>query len=136
LHLALFAGLLLCATATAVEWRRAHEGHLAAWAYLVEWPVFAVAGGVIWWRLTHPAPATPSRPRADDADADDPDLIAWRRYQRRIEAASDEEGGPGREERGQGDPVPEVADQGRVVGPPTVQQPTNGTVPDTEGHHG
>jgi hypothetical protein len=98
LHLALLAGLLLCATATVVEWRRAHEGHLAAWAYLIEWPVFAAAGAFVWWRLIHP---TPNRPQVqDDADVDegatDPDLVAWRNYQRRIEA-SDEEGGSGRE---------------------------------------
>jgi hypothetical protein len=99
LHLALLAGLLLCATATTVEWRRAHEGHVAAWAYLIEWPVFAVAGGIVWWRLIHPAPNRPSVHVVADTDDDesttDPDLIAWRNYQRQIEAASDEERGPG-----------------------------------------
>lgn len=98
LHLTLLAGLLLCAVATLVEWRRAHEGHLAAWAYLVEWPVFAVAGGVIWWRLIHPATATPPRTPTEvvDAEADDPELAAWRAHQRRMEA-SDEERGHGGE---------------------------------------
>ena len=44
LHATMVAGVLGCAAATWFEWTRATTGHQIAWAYVFEWPLFAVAG--------------------------------------------------------------------------------------------
>ena len=106
LHATLVGGLALCGVASWIEWRRAFGGHALAWAYCVEWPLFAVVGTYIWWRLLHaerdeadgPEVVVP-RPREPAADApaaaahDDPELAAWQDYLRRLHAV-DPPGGP------------------------------------------
>ncbi len=105
LHVGLLAGLALCALGCWVEWRRAFQGHQAAWVYSVEWPLFALMGTYIWWRLLHdhlpgrtrraaPADRQPSMAQPDDAHrADDPGLAAWQAYLERLHAV-DPPGGP------------------------------------------
>ncbi len=102
LHVTLVAGLTLCGIASWIEWRRALEGHQLAWAYAFEWPLFAVLGTWIWWRLVHDDPpgrrpaATRTQPRPSrDIDADDVGLIAWQDYLERLHA-EDPPGGPPR----------------------------------------
>lgn len=92
LHVALLAGLALCAVASWVEWRRALDGHLVAWAYAFEWPLFAMLGLWVWWRLLHERPLhrerRPSRRRARATIGDDdPGLVAWRAYLADLHAA-------------------------------------------------
>jgi len=96
LHTALLAGLALAGTATWLEWTRAHDGHTVAWVYTFEWPLFAVLGVGLWWRLLHPE----SRPPRDDPEgrqpagtAVDPELLAWQAYLARLHEA-DPPGGP------------------------------------------
>ena len=103
LHGILVAGLCLCAVASYLEWTRALEGHAIAWVYAFEWPLFAVLGTGMWWRLLrsealprkrsaapHPRSSSPH-----DVPADDPDLIAWQDYLDRLHA-QDPPGGPPR----------------------------------------
>jgi hypothetical protein len=96
LHAILLAGLTLCAVASWIEWTRALDGHLLAWAYAFEWPLFAVLGTGMWWRLLR-AESRPARrgkrDRAPTVDADDPELLAWQDYLARLHAA-DPPGGP------------------------------------------
>jgi hypothetical protein len=73
---------------------------MLAWAYAFEWPLFAVLGTGMWWRLlraeSRPARRTPRRTprrRPDPVAADDPDLVAWQDYLSRLNAA-DPPGGP------------------------------------------
>lgn len=99
LHLALLVGLAICVLGVTVEWRRAHQGHLSAWVYVVEWPVFAIVGAVIWWRLLHEDPSRPKQsrtaPPAPLTDPEDPDLQAWNQYVDRFTSAdSDDDAGP------------------------------------------
>ena len=96
LHAALLAGLALAGTATWLEWTRAHGGHAVAWVYTFEWPLFAVLGVGLWWRLLHPD----SRPRSADSKgrrqaeaAPDPELLAWQAYLTRLHE-TDPPGGP------------------------------------------
>lgn len=89
LHLTLVAGLTLCVGAFCIEVVRALGGNTLSWAYVVEWPLFAVFGTVMWWDILHGRDRrrSPSRRGAienDDADDDD-DLKAWRRYLREME---------------------------------------------------
>lgn len=103
LHAALAAGLALSGGATWLEWTRAHAGHAVAWVYTFEWPLFAVLGTVLWWRLLH-ADARPARrgDRAPDsasgpgAAAADPDLLAWQAYLARLHETDPPGGPPGR----------------------------------------
>jgi hypothetical protein len=107
LHLTLLAGLTLCVVAFTVEIRRAVHGHWGAWVYVVEWPIFAVFGTYVWWRLLHQGEtsehsdvtvfeqiAEPAAPAAEP----DPELDAWNAYVERLrkseEGRQDEPGRP------------------------------------------
>lgn len=94
LHAALLAGLALAGTATWLEWTRARAGHAVAWVYAFEWPLFAVLGTYLWWRLLHAdsEPAQESILPAPEPDAD-LGLLAWQAYLDRLHAA-DPPGGP------------------------------------------
>jgi hypothetical protein len=111
LHAALAAGVALSGGATWLEWTRAQNGHAVAWVYTFEWPLFAVLGIVLWWRLLHAdarPPRGPGRAPSTGAletgaletgasgsgiPAADPDLLAWQAYLARLHEA-DPPGGP------------------------------------------
>jgi hypothetical protein len=88
LHAALVVGLGLCTLGFVVELGRGVHGHLLAWAYVVEWPLFAICGTVAWWRLVRES-GQPTRPRPLDhgpvIPADDPELVRWQAYVERME---------------------------------------------------
>lgn len=97
LHAALLGGLALAGTATWLEWTRARAGHAVAWVYAFEWPLFALLGTYLWWRLLHAdgshAQEQAPAPVADPAD--DPELLAWQAYLDRLHAADPPGGPPG-----------------------------------------
>ena len=102
LHGTLALGLAGCVVASVIEWRRAFSGHAIAWVYAFEWPLFAVAGTWVWWKLLHgedPAPRRTTRhrnpSRMPDSEVEPPDeqLLAWQAYLARLHA-SDPPGGP------------------------------------------
>jgi hypothetical protein len=99
LHAMLFVGLGLCVFASWAEWTRALEGHPVAWVYAFEWPLFAVLGSGMWWRLLRAEyrngeSRPPRRQRRPSAVAiDDPQLVAWQDYLARLHA-EDPPGGP------------------------------------------
>lgn len=106
LHGGVLVGICVCLAAGWFELTRARGGREVAWVYVVEWPMFAVFGVYIWWRLWHEqrsAAGPPDWSRAADeagvthtvpsdreeADPtrDDPQLAAWQRYLRNLHAA-------------------------------------------------
>ena len=102
LHAAMIAGVALSSAATWLEWTRARAGHAIAWIYTFEWPLFALMGIYLWWRLLQPeAPARKRHGRGSDdpgskgalVPADDPGLAAWEAYLSRLHAV-DPPGGP------------------------------------------
>lgn len=86
----LVLGVAVCLFAGWFELTRARAGHTVAWVYVFEWPMFAVAGVVIWWRLVterdspRPGPRGPESGRHRIPD-DDPGLRAWQRYRSELE---------------------------------------------------
>ena len=99
LHAALLAGLALAGGATWLEWTRAHDGHAIAWAYTFEWPLFAVLGICLWWRLLHPVDTAARGDSAGPAAAEptpDPELLAWQDYLARLHEVDPPGGPPGR----------------------------------------
>lgn len=88
LHVPLVLGVALCSYAGWFELVRARAGHTVAWVYVFEWPAFAVAGVVIWWRVVTGRDEVP-RERRDggsrDIEDDDPGLQAWKRYKAAVE---------------------------------------------------
>jgi hypothetical protein len=102
LHTTMLAGVALCAGAAWFEWTRALRGREVAWVYAFEWPLFAVMGIYVWWKLLHSdrpglrprAAAAASRRSANGVPAsEDPGLAAWQEYLARLHAA-DPPGGP------------------------------------------
>jgi hypothetical protein len=117
LHATLAVGLTICVVAFVIEVGRALGGNSLSWAYVFEWPIFAVFAVYMWWNLLHdpdgrgrpgrtpddrgPADDGGVRPGADTVGAVpqrvDPELAAWQAYLRDMEAAeADDPDGPGR----------------------------------------
>lgn len=94
LLLAMLIGVAGCLAAGFFELHRALTGHEIAWVYTVEWPIFAVFGVYMWWRLAHEPMPHPTRRAAPTGGAvtgapraDDPQLAAWQRYLAELQAA-------------------------------------------------
>jgi hypothetical protein len=100
-YLPLLIGLPSCLAAGWFEWTRALGGREIAWVYAFEWPLYAVIGVYMWWRIWHPrAPLEPldevqpttSAP-VPDVIEEDAELDAWQRHLAQLQAA-DPPGGP------------------------------------------
>ena len=101
LHLTLAVGLAVCVAAFVFEVTRALGGNSLSWAYVFEWPIFAVFAVYMWWHLLHGQDGSRQKgPRSagaggagvsasssvDGALQEDPDLAAWKDYLRTMEA--------------------------------------------------
>jgi hypothetical protein len=92
LHLTLAAGLILCIGAFWFEIGRALGGNELSWAYVFEWPLFAVFACYMWWSLLHqrrgrrPAHATPKVVAPEHLEM----LKAWQKHQQSLAAAEAE----------------------------------------------
>ena len=53
LHFTYGAGMTLCVVAFVVEVFRGSDGNSLSWIYVIEWPILAVTGTSLWWRLLH-----------------------------------------------------------------------------------
>lgn len=97
LHIPLVLVLALCISATVIEFRRANEGVWRAWIYLFEWPLIGAFAVWMWvrfrreagggfarrWRERAERAAQPDpEPDPGPAPPADPELEAWRDYQR------------------------------------------------------
>jgi hypothetical protein len=98
LHLTLVFGATGCLLAGWFELTRALGGREIAWVYTFEWPMFAVVGCWIWWRLLHPdsvaarpnasstKSAMASSPSAGSSGDIDHELLAWQNYLAQLHA--------------------------------------------------
>ena len=92
LHLTLAAALALCSAAFVFEVRRALGGNELSWAYVFEWPLFAVFAVYMWWTTLHQnrrrkrAAAKPKVVAPEHVDM----LIKWQQHQRALAAAEAE----------------------------------------------
>jgi hypothetical protein len=78
-------GLAICGAGFVVELERGLGGHLPAWVYVLEWPLFAAGGVFVWWRLLRDDIAADA-PGEEPALGDDAGLDAWRDYVGRLES--------------------------------------------------
>jgi hypothetical protein len=89
LHLTLVAGLALCVAAFLFEVRRALGGNELSWAYVFEWPMFAVFAVYMWWttlhqsRRKHRAQVKPKVVAPEHVDM----LIKWQQHLRTMAEA-------------------------------------------------
>jgi hypothetical protein len=51
LNITLAVGLMIASVGFFVETRRALDGHVPAWVYVIEWPLLAIIGFRFWQRL-------------------------------------------------------------------------------------
>ena len=106
LHATLVVGLSICIAAFVFEVMRALGGNSLSWAYVFEWPIFAVFAIYMWWNLLHGtdgsrrtshrrrdsggrddgATSEPARTGGAPVGSDDPGLRAWQEYLRKLDA--------------------------------------------------
>lgn len=116
LHVPMVLAVAGCLLAGWFELSRALNGRMVAWVYAVEWPLFAVIGVYMWWRLLHPdrpsgtgvgglagsarsplsSKPEPAAGGPAEAAGEDAGLAAWQRYLADLHA-SDPPGGPPRD---------------------------------------
>ena len=96
-HLTLAFGLALCSSAFWFELGRALGGNSLSWAYVFEWPLFAVFAVYMWWNVLHGGRSTrrsAARSRAT-RPAVAPEyagmLEAWEAHRRELLAAQAEQ---------------------------------------------
>jgi hypothetical protein len=106
LHLTLAVGLALCIAGFIFELNRAVGGNALSWAYVFEWPLFAVFAVYMWWNLLHGGrgrrrpPATP-RVAPEHVGM----LKAWQEHQRTLAAEVESRPGAPGVESGPGDRI-------------------------------
>ena len=76
--------LILCLTIGYFEFTRARAGNPRSWVYTFEWPFFGAFGIYMWWRLSHGDWEKIHKYFTED-DENDPQLMAWREYQAKME---------------------------------------------------
>jgi hypothetical protein len=109
--LPLLFGVPCCLAAGWFELTRALGGREIAWVYAFEWPLYAVVGVYMWWRIWHHTPGDERAGATAGTDgarsrrlsgtakgrgavaSDDPDLRAWQAYLERLQTI-DPPGGP------------------------------------------
>jgi hypothetical protein len=95
-HVTLVVVLALCAVAFRFELGRALGGNGLSWAYVFEWPMFAIFGVYMWWSVLHGGRTAGKRRRRSRPDTPviDPKyagmLEAWETHRRDLLAAQAE----------------------------------------------
>ena len=79
LNITLAVGLIIAGIGFYVETRRALEGHLPAWVYVVEWPLLGFVGFRIWQRLIREDTGTSST----ESESDDVVRESWKDFSAR-----------------------------------------------------
>ena len=97
MHLTLVAVLALCTAACYVEVRRALGGNSLSWAYVFEWPMFAVFAGYMWWVTVHGTRRRrpPAKPQVAPEHVEM--LKAWQEHLRHMATAEAEAGAADRD---------------------------------------
>jgi hypothetical protein len=81
IHFGLFLAEAICVSAFVLELHRALSGNTLSWAYVFEWPIFAVYALYLWRKLLNderrgPRPSSPATPEeSDDKLADYNDYL-------------------------------------------------------------
>jgi len=81
---------LLCVSAFYIELRRALGGNTLSWAYVVEWPIFAVYALYMWHRLLKEERPSERAAAPATLEGDDPKLVAYNNYLSAVHAPRDE----------------------------------------------
>jgi hypothetical protein len=92
-HLTLAAVLALCTAACFFEVRRALGGNSLSWAYVFEWPMFAVFAGYMWWVTLHGSRRRRRPPTKPQVAPEHVEMLkAWQEHLRQMAAAETDAG--------------------------------------------
>jgi hypothetical protein len=96
LHITLTVAVLLCAAAFWIEIRRALGGNELSWAYVFEWPVFALFAGYMWWTTLHGRrPNRRSRPEVKVVAPEHLQMLKnWQEWQRQLQSGQGSDAEP------------------------------------------
>ncbi len=87
LHLTLTAGIVLCAAGFVFEVSRALGGNSLSWAYVFEWPLFAVFAVYMWWNLLHGNRRGQRHSRQREVAPEHVEMLkAWNEHLRQMQA--------------------------------------------------
>ena len=86
IHLGLLVAEGVCISAFVLEVGRARSGNALSWAYVVEWPIFALYALYMWRKLLSGEPARPVDDTSEEAGPDEPRLAAYNEYLRSVHA--------------------------------------------------
>ncbi|HEY7917201.1 MAG TPA: hypothetical protein VIC86_09535 [Acidimicrobiales bacterium] len=91
LHLTLAIGLALCGLAFVFELGRALGGNSLSWAYVFEWPLFAVFAVYMWWSTLHQSRHGRHKDRRPTVAPEHVQMLkAWQDHRRQMAATEAE----------------------------------------------
>lgn len=91
LHLTLAVGLALCGVAFVFELGRALGGNSLSWAYVFEWPLFAVFAVFMWWSTLHQSRPRRHKDRRPTVAPEHVQMLkAWQDHRRQLAATEAE----------------------------------------------
>jgi hypothetical protein len=80
IHLGLVLAELICIPAFVIEIMRALGGNELSWAYVFEWPLFAVYAVYMWSKMLRQERGQEKPKRRRPPDEEDPRLAEWNAY--------------------------------------------------------
>lgn len=84
IHLGLLVAEAVCISAFLLEVGRARSGNALSWAYVVEWPIFALYALYMWRKLLHDEPVHPADETNEESGPDELRLAAYNEYLRSV----------------------------------------------------
>ena len=91
LHLTLAGGFALCIAGFYFELTRALGGNSLSWAYVFEWPLFAVFAVYMWWNMLHGGRGRRRSPAKPSVAPEHVGMLkAWQEHQRQLAVAETE----------------------------------------------
>jgi hypothetical protein len=80
IYLGLFLAELICIPAFIIEIFRALGGNELSWAYVFEWPLFAVYAVYMWHKMLRQERGLETPKKLRHTDEEDPRLAEWNAY--------------------------------------------------------
>lgn len=92
IHFGLLLAEAICISAFLIEIHRALVGNTLSWAYVFEWPIFAMYAVYLWRKLLHDERHASESSLAPMSESDDHALSAYNEYLDKVHGAEHDNG--------------------------------------------